>query len=534
MKDLHILYPFLSHTLSRFKKSEIRFIELQSKDFHPPTTGRQSPTTKYVVPFTISEPNDILHIEELLHTLFSLGFDMYLLHEEKHKIYRLFDNPYTFTELMDGAAKGSLLGIHKEHSLFTLYFSHMSKMSGAEISMFNQIDEMRSVGALSHVVTPHRGLLTEKLRRRGIPYDVVAYYWWGNVNEPTVEQTALSLQTVSGYQDELKKINPHIVYTNSICIPWGAYAALLLKKPHIWHIKEFGVKDHNFQFIFDFSEIKRIIAQTSSLILFNSHAVEKDFLQGIACKTPTKTLYYNVHIEPRKLKVKVPSLYKNTSSLKLILVGNVYPTKGQLEALQAVTELNKRSIPVELVILGQLNEESTYYKELMRYVQQNNLHNVYFHAYVPNPYPYMNQADVVLMCSKLEAFGKVTVEAMLLKKVVIGANTGGTKEIIQEGKNGFLYKQGNSLDLAQKILRLNKDRLLLTTVGKTAQQSAIKSFATNSYIGQLENLMVGVKKRGVLQESPFAKYVAQILTTTVQSPQSSSRLKNVLNRLRVY
>ena len=59
--------------------------------------------------------------------------------------------------------------------------------------------------------------------------------------------------------------------------------------------------------------------------------------------------------------------------------------------------------------------------------------------------------NIELMCSICEPFGRVTVEGMRSGLIVIGSNTGGTVDIIQDGYNGYLYQQGNSTDLADKI-----------------------------------------------------------------------------------
>jgi glycosyltransferase involved in cell wall biosynthesis len=58
------------------------------------------------------------------------------------------------------------------------------------------------------------------------------------------------------------------------------------------------------------------------------------------------------------------------------------------------------------------------------------------------------------MCSRCEAFGRVTVEAMKLGLPVIAANTGGSPELVQHGINGLLYEWGNPLDLAKQILKI--------------------------------------------------------------------------------
>lgn len=50
-----------------------------------------------------------------------------------------------------------------------------------------------------------------------------------------------------------------------------------------------------------------------------------------------------------------------------------------------------------------------------------------------------------------EAFGRVTVEAMGSGVPVIGANSGGTVELIKNKETGLLYCQGDYRDLSEKI-----------------------------------------------------------------------------------
>ena len=74
-----------------------------------------------------------------------------------------------------------------------------------------------------------------------------------------------------------------------------------------------------------------------------------------------------------------------------------------------------------------------------------------FFGYVENTLPLIRGADVLLMCSRYDAFGRVTVEAMKLGKPVIGAKSGGTTELISEGFNGLLYTSGDHMELTGKI-----------------------------------------------------------------------------------
>lgn len=62
-----------------------------------------------------------------------------------------------------------------------------------------------------------------------------------------------------------------------------------------------------------------------------------------------------------------------------------------------------------------------------------------------------SQADVVCFPSWWENMPMVCIEAMLSGAVVIGSNSGGMSEIIEDGKSGFLLSPRNSQTLAEKI-----------------------------------------------------------------------------------
>jgi len=66
---------------------------------------------------------------------------------------------------------------------------------------------------------------------------------------------------------------------------------------------------------------------------------------------------------------------------------------------------------------------------------------------------------VFVLTSKYDTFPTVLMEAMACKKVVVGANNAGPKEIITDGKDGFLFEADDAADLIEKSLKAweNKD-----------------------------------------------------------------------------
>lgn len=73
--------------------------------------------------------------------------------------------------------------------------------------------------------------------------------------------------------------------------------------------------------------------------------------------------------------------------------------------------------------------------------------------------------DIFAFPSSTETFGNVVLEAMASGMAVIGADEGGVKNIIRDGKNGFLFQARNSQDLYEKMVTLLNEKGLRFQLG---------------------------------------------------------------------
>lgn len=64
---------------------------------------------------------------------------------------------------------------------------------------------------------------------------------------------------------------------------------------------------------------------------------------------------------------------------------------------------------------------------------------------------FLQLADVVVIPSIAEGFGNVAVEALMQQSKIVCSNAGGLKEIIFEGKNGWIFEKGNTAALIEKL-----------------------------------------------------------------------------------
>lgn len=88
----------------------------------------------------------------------------------------------------------------------------------------------------------------------------------------------------------------------------------------------------------------------------------------------------------------------------------------------------------------------------------------------------MNKFDIFVLPSKREAMPQTLIELMALGKIVIASKTQGAKEVIVDGKNGFLFEVDDEKQLADKIdfCMGKKNNKQIRQIQKNARKSVQK------------------------------------------------------------
>ena len=86
----------------------------------------------------------------------------------------------------------------------------------------------------------------------------------------------------------------------------------------------------------------------------------------------------------------------------------------------------------------------------------------------------ISRKDIVCVCSSNEAFGRVTVEGMLSKCLVVASDSGASGEIIQDGVTGRLYRNDSVYSLTETILKAINNLHIDNGIPDAAQTFAIK------------------------------------------------------------
>ena len=363
------------------------------------------------------------------------------------------------------------------------FISHTSAKGGAEKALLELIEVLKE-RVECYVILPRSGPLIEEFKKRKITYSILPYGWWMGKKFPRWKRVARIILNLFAWIPltlRIKLWKCEIVYTNTITVCVGALAAKILKLPHVWHIHEFGYEDHSLIFDFGTNLSLWFMNNFSDIVIANSHAVAEKYKKYIPL-SKIKVIYYSVNV-PKDLIPNKMNLQKD-KKIRCAIVGSLQEGKRQEEAILAMKELINKGVESELLIIGK--GDLKYEKFLRELVIKNKLLKyVKFLGWFDNPFLIMNAVDVILVCSVCEAFGRVTIEAMKLGKPVIGARSGGTAELIQDGFNGFLYTPGDYRELAEKIFFVYEHPEIAKKIAENGKRWADQNFTPEKYGSQV-------------------------------------------------
>lgn len=382
-----------------------------------------------------------------------------------------------------------------------LILSHSSEIGGGELSMLDFFDywsEKEEIEPLFIVKHPVKKMGTQ-LKKRGWEYKALKYTSWSSQfisreKSDLYRNSKTNTRAIFKIDEIIKEFKPDLVVTNTIVAPWAAFAAKLNGLPHVWFVREYGDLDHGHVFETGREETFGDIGLLSELVVTNSSALAKHVSQYVE---PEKvmTLYTPFKIE--KIKRMAEKSVKNPFSpkvdIKIVMVGVVKPSKGQDKTIRAVAFLKKKGINAEVCIVGDSSppEYITSLKKLGKELGVED--NVHFLGKKKNPYAYIKLADVGVMSSTKEAFGRVTCEYLALGKPVIGAASGGTLELVKDNENGFLFEPGNYKQIVEKIeFYVNNPDILekhKTSASKTAAEIVHGKYSAGKTIKRIDEVI---------------------------------------------
>jgi len=335
------------------------------------------------------------------------------------------------------------------------FISTYSQLYGANRSLLSLIEFFHHEGYSVNVLLPSNGTMATKLKEEGIPFQVIPYYAaflyitpiFKHVLVPFLGFLNLFVFPIIVYK--IKKFNPDLIYSNSSAENLGIFVSKILKKKHIAHIREFMFLDYNSSFIFG-KKAKQKFINLSDGSIYVSKAVLMSIHGDKGKDSKYKVIYNGINITINDLPNKV----LNKNEIIFGIVGILDPAKGQDIAIEYFKRLLYIYPEAKLHIYG--DKAGNYKNKIIKLVSSLNLtKSVKFCGFVNNQDVIYKNIDILLMFSKSEGFGRVTIEAALNGIPVIGFDNAGTSELIKDKQTGCLFTDYTSFLEAVNYLVLD-------------------------------------------------------------------------------
>lgn len=375
-----------------------------------------------------------------------------------------------------------------------LFVTYCRAMLGANRSMIQLMKDLRE----RYEVEPYvlmwdveDGDLDKELDKIGIPYLIHPMKAW----VVSADTKYKRLRGLKAYIKNKKYVNQiakklaeekfDLVYSNNSTIQIGADIAQKLNLKHIWHVREYGKRDYNIEFSYSKKSVKQKFDNAEAVITV-SKSLEQYVKENISANANTIAIYNGIHSGK-----SIRTVWNDNKKLQFCYVGALQEGKNQLELLEAANLLIQKGITdFHVTLIGEGNE---YEKLLKDYCLEKQLIDyITFFGYSDNVMEILDSMDAGIICSKSEAFGRVTVEYMLSSMPVIGAIGSGTSEIIIHEENGFLYPGGEADKLAKYMCQLIECRDLLKKLGRQAFLYAKENFTSEKNTDQIYQSIISV------------------------------------------
>ncbi|NBH82468.1 glycosyltransferase family 1 protein [bacterium C-53] len=354
-----------------------------------------------------------------------------------------------------------------------LMASDNNSSSGAFLCMADLGYELNAQGVRCRVILPEYGDGEKILIDRGIDYTYVPSEHWCIYKDDSriikILKLSQNRKAVKRLQKYFCRHNVQLIHNNTTYTYVGAVAAERERLPVVWHLRE-NIANQSYDFMHREQALKWINHSNRIIVISNYMARS---IGGI-CDRKVKIIYDGVDIKrhyfPR-------TILENKDRVTITMVGTIIEHKRQEELLQAAVIL-KKEWPVQFQIRFVGKEEGSYIKKLKGIIERYQLQDVAcFLGKQDKVEEFYRMADIAVMCSKDEAFGRTTVEALLAGCLVIGADSGATAELIQDGATGMLYQPENARDLAAHIIQAVKDPQAARRIAKAGQERARKIYS---------------------------------------------------------
>jgi len=183
------------------------------------------------------------------------------------------------------------------------------------------------------------------------------------------------------------------------------------------------------------------------------------------------------------------SKYKLKGKRVILFVGRICRSKGIDILIRAAKPMLEKDKSLVLMVVGPIDDHA-YYKEVEKLAK---LPNIVITGGLERRevLAAFKNSSIVVLPTRGEVFGITLIEGMMFKKIVIGSKVGGVPDMIDNGKNGYMFKVGDASELRKRLEYVLKNYGKLGKLRENAYRKAVSKFSWEKIAREIEGVYKG-------------------------------------------
>ncbi len=210
-------------------------------------------------------------------------------------------------------------------------------------------------------------------------------------------------------------------------------------------------------------EIKNSYSKMDEIVTV-SEVSKKNFCKKYGFPNEKVQVLYNLIDEQNIIEKSKQNVTKN-DEFTFVNVGKMRKQKRQDRLVEIAKQLKDEGYKFKIQIIGNGPEEENIKNLIKKYGVEDVVNLLGLQT---NPYPYIKQADCVVVSSDFEGYSVSIKESLLLKKAVISTNVSGVSEMFENGKYGIVCDVSTS-DLKEKMKQVLDGSINLNVIEKNLE-----------------------------------------------------------------
>jgi len=182
---------------------------------------------------------------------------------------------------------------------------------------------------------------------------------------------------------------------------------------------------------------------------------------------------------------KVNPIFKS-KEFKVGIIGVLRSWKGHMYLLEAVPIILNHISNIKFYIVG----DGPQRENIINYIKQLNIENwIIMTGYREDIPEILASLDVIVHPSYAnEGVPQAIIQAMAMKKCVIASNIIGIREVVIDGETGLLIEPKKPVEIADKIIKVYKDKNFRKILGEKAQEIVKYKYSSDKMFENIEKI----------------------------------------------